>query len=491
MKDNNLDKKLADAINSGKVDFDFEKWQQKYPEALKALHSNSSISDKQQLTNFNLWTIIMRSPITKLAASAAVIAVATFFFLGDGQESLYAKAMKAFEQARTIHIVLNEQRGQNWHKDWEVWYDRQNGVREEERFENLTQIRIDNSLYEWRYKEGEKIAAKVRSYRKPINEFTGDLYSWLRFNPQRDPAGDKVINGTACEKYVMTTSSAGTENAGVWVDKNNLVMEIELVEQRNGQEIRSLASIEYDVAIDESIFSPDFGPDVEIVEPLQLIEKEFSLDTAIYKHESLGFVFAVHKLEKLDNGTKFLVCSNRLSSQTRQEVDTAHPWTYYGGFNLQGFTIVNKHYVDASNTPLLLARMKHDGIQIDWYVLVPDSDKAKSCDVEVTIETANQLEIYNKSKGLPASEKFILDNDVEVNPNSSLTLKEAVSEVFSLGENFEPIVHSFLLTKLETKDGKKSIAWKKPLIDLSEADYLNDVIQRAEEEITMLQNNRR
>ena len=45
------------------------------------------------------------------------------------------------------------------------------------------------------------------------------------------------------------------------------------------------------------------------------------------------------------------------------------------------------------------------------------------------------------------------------------SLREIATQVYSLGEKFDPIVHSFALTKIVTKpDGNKVLSWKKPVL---------------------------
>jgi hypothetical protein len=70
--ENRLDEIISRTINSGKLEFDAEKWKQKYPEEFKMLRS---ISKKDSSTHQpNMWRIVLQSPITKLVAAAVIIA---------------------------------------------------------------------------------------------------------------------------------------------------------------------------------------------------------------------------------------------------------------------------------------------------------------------------------------------------------------------------------------------------------------------------------
>ena len=422
--------------------------------------------------------LTMKDKITKLAA-AAVIVVGIFIFFSNGQKTLYAQALQAFETARTIHVVIAEYRDGNWFNDHEIWYDDEEGIREEYRFEEQTKVRIDNKQYEWRHKVGDQLVAQINSYRAP-DEWARELYDWLRFNPERLPAEDKVIGDVPCEMYIL---SDGGGKISIWVDEENRVLEFEQERNWQGQEIRSVATIEYDIDIDKNLFLPKFDANVEIVGPRELIEEKFPLETAIFKRKSLGLVFAVHELE-FGSDLKYLVCSNRLAEQTRDEISNGHPWTYYGQFDLFGRYDESGMYLETSDKPILLARMQHDGIQIDWYVLIPSSSKAKqisSCDVDVRVNTANQLEEKLKAEGLPIREKFRLNIILGETEEQLVSLSEIASHIFLLGKKFDPIVHSFALTKIVTEpDGNKVQAWKKPGIELSEEEYIKDCKDRVE-----------
>jgi hypothetical protein len=79
-----LDDLISRIIDSGKPEFDAEKWKQKYPEEFQML---LSMSQKDSPTRQqSIWRIVRESPITKLAA-AAVIIVAIGFFIAHQRPS--------------------------------------------------------------------------------------------------------------------------------------------------------------------------------------------------------------------------------------------------------------------------------------------------------------------------------------------------------------------------------------------------------------------
>ncbi len=69
--DNRLDDIISRTINSGKPEFDAEKWKQKYPEEFRMLQSMST--EKAPARRLSIWRVVCQSPVTKLAAAAVII----------------------------------------------------------------------------------------------------------------------------------------------------------------------------------------------------------------------------------------------------------------------------------------------------------------------------------------------------------------------------------------------------------------------------------
>ncbi len=70
-EDNRLDDIISRTINSGKPEFDAEKWKQKYPEEFQMLQSMSA--EKAHTRRLSIWRIVCQSQIMKLAAAAVII----------------------------------------------------------------------------------------------------------------------------------------------------------------------------------------------------------------------------------------------------------------------------------------------------------------------------------------------------------------------------------------------------------------------------------
>lgn len=423
---------------------------------------------------------VMQSRITKFAAAAVL--VGALIFIMNQPKALYARAMKEMRRARTLHIVVKEYRDREWFRDQDIWCDRRIGFVEKERYASgIVDVHIAGAEYEWQYRVGGKFVSKLKRY-QDADKYE-KLFGILQERSKRYPGGDKLIDGVACKQHVLT--DVGESKVSVWVDREGRIrwMECEQ-EDDDGVERKIDISVQYEVPLGEEMFVPEFGPDAKVVNPSELLEEKFSLDEAVFVRESVGFVFAVHELKLGEDGLKYLVCSNRLSEETRRVVSSGNPWNYYGQLDLLGRFDSGGDFLETSDEPILLGRMRHDGVQVDWYVLVPMGSKAIDsgmCDVAVDIDTANELSKRQESLGLSVSEEFRLNTAVEESGARGMSLKDICGSVFSVGKNFGPIVHSFLLTEVVTRaDGSGVRAWRKCDIEVTQAEFIRNIEGRVQ-----------
>jgi hypothetical protein len=74
-----LDELISGAIDSSRPQFDAEQWKEKYPEEFKMLASRTGQSSQPSTIHPNVWRLIWKSPITRIAAAAVIIAAIGFF----------------------------------------------------------------------------------------------------------------------------------------------------------------------------------------------------------------------------------------------------------------------------------------------------------------------------------------------------------------------------------------------------------------------------
>jgi hypothetical protein len=106
--DNWLDDALARAIGSEKSTADFEKWKQNHPEAVEMLTSRADWTIHIPAHPPNVWRIIMKSPITKIAAATVIITTIVLSIVVSDKLANPAYAItdlpRLFEEAKVIHV---------------------------------------------------------------------------------------------------------------------------------------------------------------------------------------------------------------------------------------------------------------------------------------------------------------------------------------------------------------------------------------------------
>ena len=80
-----LDEIISRTINSGKPQFDAEKWKQKYPEEFQTLRSMSKKDYRKRQPS--IWQVVRQSPMIRLAAAAVIIVgIGLAIHLGPGEK---------------------------------------------------------------------------------------------------------------------------------------------------------------------------------------------------------------------------------------------------------------------------------------------------------------------------------------------------------------------------------------------------------------------
>ncbi len=429
----------------------------------------------------------LSAKLASAALLAAFVCAAAVLMVMGAQKPLYAQIAEAVGKARSFHVLQHESRGGGWYSDFELWYDRELGGLEKTRHKDRTYMRIDDGEYEWRYAEGGKIVAKRRSFR-PHENWVSDLLEWVKFEPIRDPATDMTADGEKLRAYALPEE--GPERTRIWVDEKNRIRRFEADSEMFGERVHLKATVEYDVPIDQKRFSPEFSAGARIVDPLEFLQARFPLEGALFTKEAVGMVFAVHDLRQCEGGLAYLVCSTRITDENRRAIGTGHPWTFYGQSNVMA------RWQDAATTGycdriLLLARMKHDGLQVDWYLVVPGSDvpaDAETCDVDVNISAANQLEERLKEEELEVRKTFRLTIGIPKSEDEERFASDIVSEVYATAAELAPLVHGFSLTEVKAgADGaERNMIWRQPTA-VSQEGYTENMHERVAREVSTIE----
>jgi outer membrane lipoprotein-sorting protein len=227
-----------------------------------------------------IWRMVMKSRITQLAASAAVITVAVMlglrWLVGDGTGIAFGQILENLRSVQTLHATLN-----NWNgKDAEVWAKRPNMVRLD--YSDGT-YEISNGPIMWVIDEGNnKATGKPSWYFKKAQRRGLDVLDFLFQAPFTDdasgffseePVEQVEQNGKVFDLYQMQTSSSGrTWEFEALVDAKTYFvhsMTFEIREQNQVIQSFELSVLEYDQPVPEKmfVFEPPHTMEVTIEEP--------------------------------------------------------------------------------------------------------------------------------------------------------------------------------------------------------------------------------
>ena len=120
-----LDDALVETIGSEKTEPNFEKWKQGHPQAVEMLTSRAGRNLSASKNPLRIRKMIMKSPITKLAAAAVVIiAVIISFnqFVGPTTNVAFAEVTSRFAKVDYVHVYWFKSRGDALFRQFEAWY---------------------------------------------------------------------------------------------------------------------------------------------------------------------------------------------------------------------------------------------------------------------------------------------------------------------------------------------------------------------------------
>ncbi len=105
-----LNEALTEAIGSEGKKPDFENWKQQHPEAVEMLTSRTDVRKSATTRPFNIGKIIMKSPITRLAAGVVIITAVLIAIHFWESPIVFADVVKPILTARTVvfNVIMSE-----------------------------------------------------------------------------------------------------------------------------------------------------------------------------------------------------------------------------------------------------------------------------------------------------------------------------------------------------------------------------------------------
>ncbi len=450
MKSNeNIDKQMSSlfsTINRQVASADKELLKKLHEKSKEEFQISAEAPRSETKKTKSIWRIIMKTRIRKLTSAAAVIIIGIFFFFGNSHETLYAQVMKGLKSALTVHVFGESLRNGQWEKGMEAWYDRDIGVVEEHwRDDTLSSKRIDNGTHSWQYQHTSNLVKRSKSL-DPMG-VVADVLDVREITEKaiRDPGNDKVVNGERYFAY-MHSNEESTNQLRVWLDEAKRVRSVEKshVVDSGQWETYRVAKVEYDVEINPEIFSPEFGPDVRIVEVDTVLDEYFGLDMTIFTKEALGFIFAIHELKRCEDNLIFTICSIRPTDATRKKVKSSGLAVWdYGSFSVgNAWRRLDDYGRGRSFVPTTLAHLYHAGLEVQWLLFSPqgfEPEGPKECEFEIYISTTHKHREERTKDGLPIKQNFKSMAILGL-PQEQTALQQVMDDTYSTIMELEPLV---------------------------------------------------
>ena len=330
----------------------------------------------------NRWRIVMKC-FLGIAACVAVFAGLWWGSVGN-QVSLYAQVINAVRQARALHTrqYVQPQEGAQPRKVMESWFERGVGFREE----GLGYVRLGNDEYLWTFAEDRKVATRSRSNgiataTEPIFAEIDRLARQLQDEFERFPSGDQTLDGQRCKAYLLTKPDrhvdsqlkSGLRRSLVFLDQQSrLVRAVVQRHKDNRWNTESFVSYQFDEPVDRALFQPDFGKDTRVVEADQAVEEFVSLESAVHIEQRAGLIYAVHRVERFENGGVLVVSSVRGAEETLKKYPLTRRRVRPGEFLVDGPA---RHGRGSPQGPgyfrLELAWASHQGVDLSWWAMIP------------------------------------------------------------------------------------------------------------------------
>jgi len=374
----------------------------------------------------------MKSRILKVAAVIAVVGILMIFF-ANTQQSLYGQVMRAFDEARSVYAVGYRLADGQMLRSGEIWYVKDVGLRMKSIWKGKTREKLDNGEYQWEYTEGDRFAVQAKSdgslqlpreFREPARYLE---------KSERAPQADENVDGFPCQCYVSvhTFDSGTTVKSMMWIDEQMRFRKYEEKElQEGGWVTTETATVSYDIDINEDMFVADFGPEVLVIKPSDILDKKFSLEDVIAERECLGLTVAIHDISR--NGKYLFITSSIRPTETSRQQLSAYeraghkPNSQYGNLSLSHWWTRND---DGSMVEHIygmdrLGTFSMNGITVNWHAMLPKgqwpglNEELKLCGY---VYTDNNLRRLREEQGLGVTMNFrpivtldLPDKDVDV-----------------------------------------------------------------------------
>lgn len=437
--------------------------------------------------------IIMKS-IIGIAASVTVFALLWWGVEGS-RNSLYAQVIDAVRKARTLHIsqFAQPKDGANPIKATEQWFQRGVGFR----MEGFGQIRLGNEDYIWNFNKDRNVVTRSQSNgidkaTMPIFAEIDQLAQELQNEYERYPEGDQRIDGEPCKAYLLTKTDriadaslkSGERRLLLYLDQQSRLVRAAVQRREdNRYNTESFTSYKYDEPIDPALFKPDFGKDVKIVDADKVFDEFVSLKSAVYVEEKFGLIYAIHRVERFENGCVLFVSSVRGTEETLKKYPLTKRRIQPGQFLSDGpATNPSSSHIGNDSYHMKLADATHQGIDVAWWAMIPQGTRPNHFEVapgriKIHVFVSPRGEFFNLFQDKNGIGRD-LDWDVEVNVprQESIPTSEEIAEgVYADLETLSAVFFKTLI--FSSDDHKMQIGSLGNIDEISADEYARKIVK--------------
>ena len=328
----------------------------------------------------------MKSKITKFAAAAVIVigAIGFFSFLGNGQTSLYAQAMRALQEAQSIHVLGKHFHDGQWETVEDIWFERDVGAlgvfwSKSEK----TKVIIEDGNSRWVYSPLTNTAIRSSEFGSQlIDEVAEIVKAFENWEDRliRTASGDRPIDNIPCQLYVLYHPELPDDRYSFWFDQERRVRQLEHQQKLNEEwQIDQFTKIEYDLPVDTSMFDVNFGPDVTLLDPEKILGQDFDPAKALFsKLISNRLIFAAHDLKKVQGGFLYLLSSIRPTEDVKREIKSLRakakrvvPNYLFFEFLQSSLKVNGKQY---PYEHIEISEIVHNGMHIQGVLFIPKTE---------------------------------------------------------------------------------------------------------------------
>ena len=395
--------------------------------------------------------------------------------MADNRTVLYSRVLEAMQKAKTVHYTqyFLQTVDKKPVKEAEGWFEQGVGFR----VETLYAINVGNQEFIWTYVKNKKQAVQTKS--KGINDalaqYIDSLYASLRKPVQRCPEEDHSIEGIPCKAYSMlrepTADSTPPDPSYslevFYLDSQSRLMLWELRSRFKKEEPWKTAivkSFRYDETLGEALFQPTFPENASIVDADASFECFVDLKAALYQEEKFGIIYAVHRVERFENGGVLVVSSVRATEETQRKYPSDYSISSgdlsgYGHARLSSFGNMG-----GEGTRMIdLAQLFHREIDVLWQVIFPFGRRSDFLEVRpgrlripvsfVPESVGGFADQFKNEKGIISCPSWNVEFDAP-SPDKLSTLNDIAHHVYADLTELKDVPHAYL-TYSEDRNAKK------------------------------------